>query len=117
MNSGSMTRQIALPAVIQLACIFGGFFALGIVLKVLGYPASLENQWIPFSPLAVFLREKGLFFLLFPMVWCIYGAVSWRVQRGWLSPTVATVGGVAVALCILLLFVAVAIYPLGFFRS
>src|SRR5687768_16684300 len=55
-----MSRTTTILALIQTLLVIGGFFALGAVLKMSGYPDALAVRW---NPLAVFLREHGVWLL------------------------------------------------------
>ena len=55
-NSANMSRTTTILGLLQTILLVGGFLALGMVLKVSGYPDSTEVRW---NPLAVFLREHG----------------------------------------------------------
>ena len=75
-----MSRNITILGLIQLLVVILGFFALGIVLKVEGYPqdppffASLSR--VVWSPYALFLRHYGLAFLLVPVIWTVIASLS-----------------------------------------
>ena len=60
-------RGIAFIAGVQILLVVLGWCALGIVLKVAGYPDG--EPFIRWTPLAVWLREHGFLFLLVPPVW------------------------------------------------
>jgi len=73
-----MSRSIAILGLVQAFLIVGGFFGLGIVLKVSGYPKdypmdSFGFQWIT---MAMLLRRYGLLLLLVPVIWTVFAALS-----------------------------------------
>src|ERR1035438_4755151 len=71
-----MSRNITILALIQLTLVTLGFFALGIVLKIAGYPmdppfmASLGR--VVWSPIALLLRNYGLGLLFVSAVWGVF---------------------------------------------
>ena len=103
-----MPRTITLLALFQVLMVIIGFLALGIVLKLSGYPDLIGLHW---NPLAVFLREHGFLLLLLSSVWTVYAVAVERVQRGWLLPQVAFSLGVGLALFFVPLFLYAAVFP------
>lgn len=103
-----MHQATAIVAILQISVTVIGFLAVGIVLKLFGYPDATVLEW---SPMAVFLREYGLAFLAFPLVWCIYAVSADNVDSRWLSPTIAAIFGIAFIFIIGGLFLVAATYP------
>jgi hypothetical protein len=103
-----MFRYISILAILQGMMVMMGFFALGIVLKVGGYPhdppfmASLSR--VVWSPLALFLRRHGLVLMLVPIVWTIFTSLSQNRQIVF-SQDVWLVIGVIITVAIIGLFV------------
>jgi len=85
-----------------------GFFALGIVLKASGYPTYIGVRW---NHLAVFLRHRGMWFLLLPILWTILAARAERHDYGIQSYRVVWLAGVCIAAVIIGLFLYAAIFP------
>ena len=49
-----------------------GYVALGIVLKMEGYPG---NQFVRWTPIAVSLRQHGHWILFVPLLWTAYAVI------------------------------------------
>ncbi len=103
-----MSRNIIKLALIQLLLVILGFFALGIVLKLEGYPhdppfpASLARAvW---SPIALFLRRHGLILLFIPIVWTVFASLS-QNRRIVFSFAVWLVIGIVLSIIIIGLFI------------
>ena len=103
-----MSRNVTIVALIQLLVVILGFFALGMVLKVEGYPddpplpASLGRAvW---SPLVLLLREHGLALLSIPVGWTILTARS-QNRRIIFSQDIWLIIGVVAAIAIIALFI------------
>ncbi len=103
-----MSRATTILALLQTLVIVVGFLALGAVLKMAGYPATIAVRW---NPLAVFLREHGMAFLLLPVLWVFFATAAERVDRGFLSYRVAFIVGLCVACTFLMLFVHAILFP------
>jgi hypothetical protein len=97
-----MSRPITILAVLQTLSVVIGFFALGTVLKISGYPDELAVRW---NPLAVFLREPGVWLLLLPALWVVFATSAQRLNRGFFSYRVALVLGLCTSIGIIALFV------------
>ena len=75
-----MSRNITILALSLLTLVTLGFFALGIVLKIAGYPmdppfmASLGR--VVWNPIALLLRNYGLVLLFVPAVWATAASLS-----------------------------------------
>lgn len=104
-----MTRSLTFLGLFQFACLLIGFFALGIILKVSGYPEELPM--IKWSPIAVFLRSHGLWLLALPAFWVTYAVYSSRRDKGFFSERTSIVIGVLLSGAIILTFLYAAIFP------
>jgi hypothetical protein len=95
-------------ALIQFLLVILGFFALGIVLKVEGYPqdppfmASLGR--VVWSPSALYLRNNGLILLFVPVIWTTAASLS-QNRRIIFSFAVWMIIGIALSLAIITLFI------------
>ena len=103
-----MNRTTTYVAAIQTAVIVLGFLALGIVLKFCGYPDGFGVRW---NPLAVFLRERGMWLLALPLLWTLFALKVREVDRGILSERVAFIFGLCAAGVITATFLYAAIFP------
>ena len=74
-----MSRTITILGLVQMLLVILGFFGLGIVMKVNGYPS--DDLGIRWNPLALMLRQCGLILLLFPVVWTVVAALSQNRRR------------------------------------
>lgn len=90
-----MNRAITVMGLVQIVCVVVGFFALGIVLKISGYPDG--NPLAVWSPVAVFLRTYGLLLLMVPILWVGLAVFSVHRDRGFFQERVALLLGVIVA--------------------
>jgi hypothetical protein len=92
---------------LQLILTVFGLIALGIVLKMCGYPYDPTVRW---NALAVFLHEHGLWLLLFPVCW---GSFAMAAERGANEQThrITIAVGLIFACLPLLLFLYAAIFP------
>jgi hypothetical protein len=108
-----MSRNITILALIQLLVVILGFFALGIILKVGGYPqdpgfpASLSR--VVWSPFAIFFRHYGLAFLFVPAVWTVVTSLS-QSRRIIFSFTVWSIIGIVLPVVIISLFIYACIH-------
>ena len=89
-----MSRTTTILALLQTFLVVTGFFVVGVVLKWSGYPDSPVVRW---NPLAVFLREHGLWLLFLPVLWVVLATSAQRLNLGFLSYRVACVIGLCVA--------------------
>lgn len=103
-----MSRTTTYIAILQSAVIVLGFLALGSVLKFCGYPDSTGIRW---NPLAVFLREHGIWLLAIPLFWVAFALKAQQVDRGILSEHRALILGVGLAGVITVVFLWAAIFP------
>jgi hypothetical protein len=94
-------RWLALAGLVMLLLMVLGFVALGIVMRVNGYPNS--NPFIRWTPLALTLRQHGHWGLVLPLVWVIAAVISSHVGRRFLAEVVASALAI-LALVIPLLF-------------
>jgi len=69
-----MARTITILGLVQVLLVILGFFGLGIVMKLNGYPR--HDYGIHWNPLALFLRRHGLILLLVPVLWTVFAALS-----------------------------------------
>lgn len=104
-----MSRTLTFLGIFQLVCLLIGFLALGIVLKVSGYPDDLPM--IKWSPFATFLRAEGLWLLALPALWVIYAAYSSRRDKGVFSEQTSVLVGIILTGVIILSFLYAAIFP------
>jgi hypothetical protein len=103
-----MFRATTILALLQILMVIVGFFALGAVLKMSGYPDALAVRW---NPLAVFLREHGVWLLLLPVVWVFFATSAQRIDRGLFSYRIACVIGLSIAGVTLALFLYASVFP------
>jgi hypothetical protein len=106
-----MSRTTASLALAQTLLVVLGFFGLGIVLKVSGYPDYIGVRW---NPLAVSLRQHGMWLIFLPILWVILATRAERHDRGILSYRVVWLAGVCIAGSIIALFLYAAIFPYSF---
>ncbi len=104
-----MSRTTTILALLQTFLVIVGFFALGAVLKMTGYPESGFVRW---NPLAVFLREHGLWLLLLPVIWVVLATSAQRLNLRYLSDRVALVMGLAITGITIALFFYAAVFHL-----
>jgi hypothetical protein len=102
-----MSRTTAILALVQALLVTLGFFALAIILKALGYPASGMH----FSRLAVFLRTHGFWLICLPVAWVCLAVRVERRDYGILSYRTVWLGGVCIAASIISLFLYAAVFP------
>lgn len=100
--------MVTVLGLLQIACVILGYVALGIVLKIWGYP---NNPMVHWAPLAEFLRTDGGWLLLIPLVWVFYAVRSLRVDRGVFSARSAMVLGVVLPIILTTAFVYAAFWP------
>ena len=103
-----MTRTTTILALVQTLLVTLGFIALGIILKMSGYPDALSLRW---NPLAVFLREHGLWLLFLPVMWVLFATFAQRRDRGLFSFRTAYVAGICLATLIIALFLYATVRP------
>ena len=87
-----MSRTTISLVLVQALLVVLGFFALAIVLKLLGYPENA--MW---SHLALFLRRHGMWLLLLPVSWVVLAVRAERYDYGILNYRVVWLGGVCIA--------------------
>jgi hypothetical protein len=104
-----MSRNITILGLIQMLLVILGFFGLGIVMKMNGYPS--EDFGIRWNPLALLLRRHGLILLLVPVAWTIFAALSQSRRRFIFSLDVWAVLGIVFALAIISLFIYACVDP------
>jgi hypothetical protein len=103
-----MSRPLTFLAILQAFLVVVGFLALGIVLKLCGYPDAFAMRW---NPLAVFLREYGPWLLLLPVLWTLFATAAERKDRGILSVKVAHLIGMLFAVVIIALYLYACAFP------
>jgi hypothetical protein len=77
-------NSIAIVGLIMLLLMVLRYVALGIVMKVNGYPNENMIRW---TPLALNLRQYGHWFLVLPLLWVICGVIAAQIDRDPLSRT------------------------------
>jgi hypothetical protein len=103
-----MSRPTTILVLLQTLLIIVGFFVLGVVLKISGYPHELGVRW---NPLAVFLREHGLWLLVTSIVWVFFALAAERLDRGFFSYRLACVIGLCIASLTIVAFLYAAVFP------
>ncbi len=106
----SLSRPIVVIALLQVVAVFVGFFSVAIMLKMSGWPDSVDPtmQW---NPWAVLLRRYGCLLLGIPVGWTVYALAAKRFDDRWLDFRVALLLGGAVAIGLLLFFVLIGMHP------
>lgn len=104
-----MSRTIAILGLTQVIVVILGFFGLGIVMKMNGYPHG--DYGIRWSSLALFLRQQGLYLLLTPLIWVLLAATSQNRQRFIFTPNGWAVLGVIIITVISIIFLYACIFP------
>jgi hypothetical protein len=104
-----MSRNIAILGLIQMLLVILGFFGLGIVMKIAGYPS--EDFGIHWNPLALFLRQHGLFLLVVPLFWTIFAATSQNQAKFIFSLDVWSVLGLVMTITIISIFLYACVFP------
>ncbi len=103
-----MSRTTTILALFQVSLLILGFFALGAVLKISGYPDTPTVRW---NPLAVFLREHGFWLLFVPVLWVCAATSAQHHDRGFLSYRLASILGLCIAGATIALFLFAAVFP------
>src|SRR4051812_20600713 len=75
-----MSRTTTMLALLQVLLVVVGYFALGIVLKMSGYPNN--EGWVHWNPWAVLLREHGGWLICLPVLWVLYATAAEHRDRG-----------------------------------
>jgi hypothetical protein len=104
-----MSRNITILGLVQMLLVILGFFGLGIVMKINGYPS--EDFGIRWNPLALLLRRHGLILLLMPVAWTICAALSQSRESFILSQDGWAALGIVLALIIVSLFIYACVTP------
>jgi hypothetical protein len=105
-----MSRPTTILALVQTTVVIVGFVGLGIMLKGCGYPDG-QRIGVQWSPLAVFLREHGIWLLLVPVLWGAYAVSAQRKNSGLLSCRAALAVGICLAACLLAAFLHATLNP------
>jgi hypothetical protein len=66
---------------------------------------------VRWNPLAVLLREHGVWLILLPVFWVCFAIGAERIDRGFFSQRVALAMAVCIAAVVTLLFVYAAVRP------
>jgi hypothetical protein len=104
-----MSRTITILGLVQTLLIVIGFFGLGIVMKINGYPH--DGFGVSWSPIALFLRREGLCLLLIPAVWTIFATTSQNRQKLVFSTDGWCVFGIILSVLIVGVFLYANIFP------
>src|ERR1022692_2371287 len=105
-----MSRTITILGLVQMLVVVLGFFGLGIVMKMNGYPHE-EDYGIRWNPMALFLRRHGLMLLFVPVIWTICAALSQGRERFVYTLDVWAVLGIGFAAVIIGLFIYACVDP------
>lgn len=105
-----MNRPISIVGILQVLVIVLGFIALGTHMKFLGYPNAAEYVF-RFSPLALFLREYGMYLLLVPPLWMALAVFSSPREHGIFSLPAVLLQGVVIILILLCTFLYATVRP------
>ena len=105
-QSKEIPREIALIGLVMLLLTVLGYVAVGVVLKMNGYP---DNPMVRWTPLAVSLRQHGYWLLFVPLIWAIYAIIASRIDRGIMSFGLAFATG-AILICVILLLFLLALF-------
>ena len=95
-------RPITTIALTQVALVIISFFGLAAFMKLQGYPTSHSGGW---NPLALFLRQRGLWMLLVPVLWTLSCLLAERRAPRFWTDRHTLLLGLTTALAIFLLFV------------
>ena len=96
-----MSLYVKWMVLAQFLVVVIAFVAVGVVLKISGYPSSDFVRW---NGVAVAFREHGPWLLLFPVGWGIYALVCEHYNRGLLSEAMAGTIGVLFLTIVVILF-------------
>ncbi len=103
-----MSRNVTILALIQLLLVILGFFALGIVLKISGFPNDPPFPGglgvVVWSPVALLLRRYGLVLLFVPAIWTTFASLS-QSRRIVFSFAVWLAIGIVLSIVIISLFI------------
>jgi hypothetical protein len=69
------------------------------------------NGDITSSPYFQFLNGNWLWFFLLPIVWVIYAQISYRINKGPFTPSLARALGIVLSGICLLFFASVLLFP------
>lgn len=105
-----MSKLTTTLFLLQLVLIIIGYFVLGTVLKMCGYPDPMA-MGVRWNSLPVFLREHGFWLLIPSLLWVAYAIAAERLDRGFLSFRVACGVGVCLAIFFLSAFMYSAVFP------
>lgn len=102
-------RGITIIGGLQIALVVLGWCALGIVLKFNGYPD--DNPYVQWTPLAVWLREYGVWLFLLSPVWTGMAIFLHEKEERVVLDAVVAVTGVVLSVGIFFLFLVAAFAP------
>lgn len=94
-------RHLAIAGLLQVFAIVAGFLALGIVMRINGWPDETLIRW---NPLARGLRRHGVWLLIVPVIWMVITVLIWSIEKGELVFGFAIGFGYLFAIVILILF-------------
>jgi hypothetical protein len=94
-------RSIAVIGIVMLMLTVLGYVALGVIMKMNGYPKSEMIRW---TPLALNLRQQGHWLLVLPIAWIMSAVVIFRTDSGAISQLLAYVVGTALLGIVAILF-------------
>ncbi|WP_437230451.1 hypothetical protein SH661x_001976 [Planctomicrobium sp. SH661] len=104
-----MSKRVAILALVQSALVILGYFCLGAVMKVIGYPQEIAfARW---NPLAIFLRQYGMALLLLPVSWVLISPVVENRRLMYFGQDVWLIIGVAICMLMICLFLPAIISP------
>lgn len=104
-----MSRNITILGLVQMLLVILGFFGLGIVMKMNGYPH--EDFGIRWNPLALSLRRHGLILLLVPVIWTVLTALAQNRRRFIFPFAIWAVLGIVFSITIISLFLYACVDP------
>jgi hypothetical protein len=104
-----MSRNTTILALIQVLLVVLGFFGLGIIMKISGYPN--HDDLIQWNSLALLLRRNGFYLLILPLVWVSFTALSEYKGKFIYSYDVWCLIGILNAFLIISLFICACIFP------
>jgi hypothetical protein len=102
-------QRITVIAILQLLLLVAGWCMLAIVLKFHGYPNN--NLFLRWMPLAIWLRENGLWLLLITPAWTVASATTELKENRNILSAILTSLGLLAAVGVFILFVVAAFAP------
>ena len=92
-------NKITIIGLIQALVIFIGFYGLGLVMKIQGYP-NMETIQLYARPSSIWLRQHGLILLLIPILWTLSSVVHAAKNRQEGAINIGLVIGILFALAL-----------------